>query len=253
MAVRPADCQLPAVRNSLRAVCMVLLALLLGACGEALRFEEPPGTSAPAAAGEVHVVRPGETLYAIAFRYGLDHRELARINNLGDGSLIFPGQRIQLGGTARGAAAPAPSAPAARQPAPARRDPPGPGTPLAGGWQWPTAGAVVGRYGQSPQTQSGIQIGGIRGQPVVAAADGEVVYSGRGLIGYGALLIIKHDATWLSAYGHNDSLLVNEGDRVRAGQRIATMGEGPGRRPLLHFEIRRNGDPVDPAAWLPAR
>lgn len=210
--------------------------LALSGCSEALRWDPPAdqpgaGRSAPAArpSGNVHVVRPGETLFAIAFRYGLDHRELARINNLGDGSLIYPGQEIRLGGAA------------------------GPVRPLSGGWQWPTAGAVVSRYGQSPQTQSGIQIGGLKGQPVVAAADGEVVYSGRGLIGYGALLIIKHDATWLSAYGHNDSLLVAEGARVRAGQRIATMGEGPGRRPLLHFEIRRNGDPIDPMTQLPSR
>lgn len=230
--------------------------LVLAGCSEALRWDPPPeppgGRSAPSArpSGNVHVVRPGETLYAIAFRYGLDHRELARLNNLGDGSLIYPGQEIRLGGAAASTATPPPArGGSARAPAP----PAGPVRPLASGWQWPTAGAVVSRYGQSPQTQSGIQIGGLRGQPVVAAADGEVVYSGRGLIGYGALLIIKHDATWLSAYGHNDSLLVEEGARVRAGQRIATMGEGPGRRPLLHFEIRRNGDPVDPLVQLPPR
>lgn len=233
--------------------------LALSGCSEALRWDPPAdqpgaGRSAPAArpSGNVHVVRPGETLFAIAFRYGLDHRELARINNLGDGSLIYPGQEIRLGGVASGAA-PAPPAGSGGARAPAPPPPAGPVRPLSGGWQWPTAGAVVSRYGQSPQTQSGIQIGGLKGQPVVAAADGEVVYSGRGLIGYGALLIIKHDATWLSAYGHNDSLLVAEGTRVRAGQRIATMGEGPGRRPLLHFEIRRNGDPIDPMTQLPSR
>lgn len=243
---------------------LALGVLALSGCSEALRWDPPPdqpgaaGRSAPAArpSGNVHVVRPGETLYAIAFRYGLEHRELARLNNLGDGSLIYPGQEIRLGGATRGAqpGAAAQGSSAARPPgaaAPAATT--GSGRPLSGGWQWPTAGAVVARYGQSPQTQSGIQIGGIKGQPVVAAADGEVVYSGRGLIGYGALLIIKHDASWLSAYGHNDSLLVEEGARVSAGQRIATMGEGPGRRPLLHFEIRRNGDPVDPLVQLPAR
>jgi lipoprotein NlpD len=248
--------------SALRAL-LVAGVLVLAGCSEALRWDPPPdqpgaGRSAPAArpSGNVHVVRPGETLYAIAFRYGLDHRELARANNLGDGSLIYPGQEIRLGSAPGGPqAGPAPQgSPAARSPGSATPPPPaGPARPLAGGWQWPTAGAVVSRYGQSPQTQSGIQIGGLKGQPVVAAADGEVVYSGRGLIGYGALLIIKHDGTWLSAYGHNDSLLVEEGARVRAGQRIATMGEGPGRRPLLHFEIRRNGDPVDPLAQLPAR
>jgi len=230
---------------------LLLALLLLAGCSDALRWEGAEGAPQPATG--THVVRPGETLYSIAFRYGLDHRELARLNNLGDGSLIYPGQQIRLDGATPAAAGRTTPGGTAARPAPAPRPPPGPVTPLAGGWQWPTNGAVVARYGQSNHTQSGIHIGGLAGQPVVAAAGGEVVYSGRGLIGYGALLIIKHDAVWLSAYGHNQELLVEEGQRVSAGQRIATMGEGPGRRPLLHFEIRRNGDPVDPQAWLPAR
>ncbi len=108
-------------------------------------------------------------------------------------------------------------------------------------------------FGQSPGTQSGIQIAGRLRQPVVAAADGVVVYAGSGLVGYAQLLIIKHNATYLSAYGYNDSLLVKEGDRVRRGQKVARVGEGPGQRPLLHFEIRKNGRPVDPIRYLPAR
>ena len=86
-----------------------------------------------------------------------------------------------------------------------------------------------------------------------AAASGRVVYSGGGLIGYGQLIILKHNDTYLSAYGHNASLLVKEGDNIKKGQRIATMGEGPGQKPRLHFEIRRNGKPVDPRRFLPAR
>ena len=96
-------------------------------------------------------------------------------------------------------------------------------------------------------------IAGKSGQPVRAAASGRVVYSGSGLIGYGQLIIVKHNNTYLSAYGHNASLLVKEGEAINKGQRIATMGEGPGQGPRLHFEIRRNGKPVDPRQYLPAK
>lgn len=186
----------------------------------------------------VHVVRSGETLYGIATGYGLDYRELARWNRLGDGALIYPGQRLRL---APPAATPRTSRPeSASEAAPAR-------------WQWPTSGAVEQGFGQSPRTASGILIGGRLGQPVVAAADGEVVYAGTGLAGYGLLLIVRHNDAWLSAYGHCQEALIREGDRVRAGQEIARMGEGPGRRPALHFEIRRDGAPVDPLRYLPSR
>jgi lipoprotein NlpD len=112
---------------------------------------------------------------------------------------------------------------------------------------------VIGKFGQSALGGNGIDISGRAGQPVLAAAGGEVVYSGSGLIGYGRLIIVKHNQTYLSAYGHNRELRVVEGDRVSAGQTIALMGEGPGRKPVLHFEIRRNGKPVDPLRYLPGR
>ena len=96
-------------------------------------------------------------------------------------------------------------------------------------------------------------INGKSGQSIHAAASGRVVYAGSGLIGYGELIIVKHNETYLSAYGYNASLLVKEGDQIRKGQKIATMGEGPERKPRLHFEIRRNGTPVDPRQFLPAR
>ena len=96
-------------------------------------------------------------------------------------------------------------------------------------------------------------INGKAGQPIVAAAPGRVVYAGSGLIGYGQLIILKHNETYLSAYGYTSSLLVKEGQEVKQGQRIATMGEGPERKPRLHFEIRRNGEPVNPRQFLPTR
>jgi lipoprotein NlpD len=221
---------------------LLLAALLAAACGPATRRDHSPDT---------HIVRSGETLFTIAWRYGRDYRDLARWNRLGDGSLIYPGQVIQLDPPAGARAA----APQPVSPPPPRRAEPLPSIPAepAPPWEWPTTGRVVVEFGGRPGSGTGILIDGKPGQPIEAAAAGRVVYSGGGLIGYGQLIIIKHNDTYLSAYGHNASLLVREGEAIRKGQRIATMGEGPGREPRLHFEIRRNGKPVDPRHYLPAR
>ena len=112
-------------------------------------------------------------------------------------------------------------------------------------------GAVVSPYGAAAGTGSGIGIGGPLGADIRAAAAGQVVYAGAGLAAYGNLVIIKHNDTFLSAYGHNDQLLVGEGDAVAQGDVIAKMGMGPERQPQVHFEIRRNGTPVDPRGLLP--
>jgi len=124
----------------------------------------------------------------------------------------------------------------------------------AGGvhWRWPGEGKVVGTFVAGDQTKQGIDIAGKAGDPVQAAADGEVVYSGNGLLGYGELIIVKHNASFLSAYGHNRARLVKEGDKVKAGQQIAELGSG-GARDELHFEIRKNGKPVNPLDYLPVR
>jgi lipoprotein NlpD len=126
-------------------------------------------------------------------------------------------------------------------------------TVIVGGpkWQWPTRGAIVGRYVQGDQTRQGIDIAGQSGQRVDAAADGIVVYSGAGLVGFGELVIVKHSDEWLSAYAHNRRRLVAEGTKVRAGDAIAEMGRSGAIRDMLHFEIRRNGKPVDPLQYLP--
>lgn len=222
-----------------------------------------------------HRVREGETLYSIGWRYGLDHRELARWNGLEPPYLIRPGQLLRLepppGGERRRQEASArPRAgfePAGKPRPPARAASPlavpqsAPGSaPQAESsprravlrWRWPAEGPVLRRFREGPVPGRGIQIGGRVGQPVRAAADGVVVYAGRGLPQYGALVIIKHDEHYLSAYGHNRALLVREGQRVKAGQRIASMGEQGGRA-LLHFEIRYDGRPRDPLRLLPRR
>ncbi len=220
--------------------CLFLLIIaLLAGCGHA-RYSYTPGQS--------HVVRSGETLSTIAFRYGKDYRDLARWNGLGDGSLIYPGQVIRLTGPSGGSAASRP----------VREAPPRPATPPPANdpsprWTWPTSGRVVAEFDEKQGAGTGLAIAGRAGQPVRAAASGRVVYSGGGLIGYGQLIIVKHNDTYLSAYGHNASLLVREGETIKQGQRIATMGEGPGQLPRLHFEIRRNGKPVNPRQYLPAK
>jgi lipoprotein NlpD len=118
-------------------------------------------------------------------------------------------------------------------------------------WQWPVEGNLVQSFGADTGLGNGIGIGGSLGQTIHAAASGQVVYAGNGLIGYGQLLIIKHNDTYLSAYGHNDRLIVGQGDTVERGESIAEMGFGPDQLPQLHFEIRRNGSPVDPLRHLP--
>ncbi|HZV37269.1 MAG TPA: peptidoglycan DD-metalloendopeptidase family protein, partial [Pseudoxanthomonas sp.] len=120
-------------------------------------------------------------------------------------------------------------------------------------WRWPADGTVAGTYAAGNATRQGIDIAGKEGQPVRAAADGVVVYSGAGLVGYGELVIIKHSESWLSAYGHNRRRLVNEGQNVKAGQQIAEMGHSGASRDMLHFEIRYNGKPLDPQEYLPKK
>jgi lipoprotein NlpD len=120
-------------------------------------------------------------------------------------------------------------------------------------WQWPTDGKVVAGFDPAKPREQGVDIGGKLGQPIHAASGGKVVYSGSGLIGYGKLIIIKHDEQFLSAYAYNEVLYVKQGDIVHAGDLIARMGEGPHHHPRLHFEIRRDGKPVDPARYLPQR
>lgn len=120
-------------------------------------------------------------------------------------------------------------------------------------WRWPAEGPVANRFLPDDPTRQGVDITGKSGSPVRAAADGVVVYSGAGLVGYGELVIVKHNDQWLSAYGHNRARLVNEGQLVKAGQQIAEMGRSGASRDLLHFEIRFNGKPVDPLTLLPKR
>ncbi len=220
------------------------LALLLSACsGPAVRFIPADGE---------HVVQRGETLYSIAMSYDMDWRELARRNGIRPPYTIYAGQRLRLVGEplpeARSAAAPkAKPASKAQAKAPPRPAP----KPGSIAWAWPTEGRVVSTFVAGHPTRKGIDIAGRLGQPIHAAAAGEVVYSGSGLPGYGKLIILKHDERFLSAYAYNQTLLVSEGQKVAREQIIAHMGQAEAGKPMLHFEIRLDGRPVDPLQHLP--
>lgn len=217
--------------------------------------------------GQSVKVQRGETLYGIAFRNGVDFRDLAAWNNIPSPYTIYPGQTLRLypaSGSrptattptvATGKPRPATTTGTVGSVATAPKPAPTPTAPASSGfsWRWPADGHVIGRYVAGDASKQGIDIAGSSGQAVRAAADGVVVYSGAGLVGYGELIIIKHSEAWLSAYGHNRRRLVNEGQNVKAGQQIAEMGSSGAAREMLHFEIRYNGKPVDPQTYLPSR
>lgn len=248
-----------------RLVLLAALVAVMAACGSSHVVRgsgNRPVHVSQARPGVTTAVRRGQTLYRIATENGIAARDLAAWNGIRQPYTIYPGQQLRLypsgssrgsssrGGSARGrsSAARAMTSTAPPRPAPVAVPVSSPFT-----WRWPADGALLSRYVAGETTQQGIDIGGNAGQPVRAAADGVVVYSGSGLVGYGELVIIKHNDQWLSAYGHNRSRMVNEGQVIKAGQQIAEMGHSGAARDMLHFEIRFNGKPVDPLAYLPKR
>lgn len=226
-----------------------------------------------------YVVRRGDTLFSIAFRYGWDYKALAARNQIPEPYTIRPGQTIRFDGRSNSTSSTVVSAPGAARPPvastttstttsssgsvkttviskPVTVVPPPtsvPAGPSPKGWTWPSNGVLIGKFSSNGSLNKGIDIAGDLGQPVLAASDGSVVYAGSGLRGYGELVIIKHSDTYVSAYGHNRRLLVREGQQVKAGQTIAEMGSTGTDRVKLHFEIRRQGKPVDPLQFLPSR
>jgi lipoprotein NlpD len=228
-----------------------------------------------------YTVKPGDTLIRIGLDSGQNWRDIARWNGLENPNLIEVGQTLRvippMGATPAPAPAPAvvvarpvASAPVVAAPvapvgaasapasaatpavvaaAPVALPPAAPDDEIA--WMWPARGAVLAAFDEVKN--KGLDIAGAMGDPVLAAADGRVVYVGAGLRGYGNLIIVKHNATYLTAYAHNQTLLVKEDQTVRRGQKIAEMGSSDADRVKLHFEVRRQGRPVDPARYLPPR
>ena len=249
---------------------------------------------------DTHTVKAGETLYAIAWRYGLDYRALARANNIDNGFLIYIGQTLKLSekSSTRPSSKPsstqrsvtkavtrsstkAPNSSTKSQAsknvsrsssatrkskvATTSRSEKKPSRSQAVAtsklpsssikWRWPISGEVVTNFSTGKRENKGIDIKGKKGDSVRAAANGKIVYAGSGLRGYGKLVIVKHNDTYLSAYAHNDRIRVKEGQIVKAGQHIADIGSSGSRTDSvkLHFEIRRNGQPIDPLRVLPKR
>jgi lipoprotein NlpD len=223
-----------------------------------------------------YAVRPGDTIRRIGTETNQNWRDIVKWNNLDNPDVIEVGQVLRVippvgTGVAEVAAASRPGAPTsagpiagasapvvASVPATKPATPPISTAPPAAasgdedvGWIWPAQGPLIAGFDEAKN--KGLDIGGKAGDPVLAAADGRVVYAGAGLRGYGNLIILKHNNTYLTAYAHNRTLLVKEDQSVQKGQKIAEMGNSDADRVKLHFEIRRQGKPVDPARYLPAR
>jgi len=234
---------------------IILLAISISACHGGRTYVPVYGAGETRREGvHFYVVKRGDTVYSIAFRYGLDYRELADYNNIRSPYTIYIDQRIRLPRKAEVKSAPPAPGPATRTPAVTQQaKPPARVTDAGIEWRWPYEGEVVSPFSLDGKINKGIDIRGKTGDPVRSTADGVVVYAGGGLRGYGKLVIVKHNARFLSAYGHNKTILVKEGDRVKAGQAVAKIGGNTGSEELLHFEIRRNGKPEDPLRYLPPR
>ncbi len=200
----------------------------------------------------------GDTLYGISKRYGVSVQRLAQLNQLKKPYVIKPGQTIFLKPLKTESQSTVKVAEKSKV-QPAKTSPTVPSNtqsqtiswPKSVRWQRPASGKIVKKFSRWRNDAKGIDIEGKLGDTIVASADGKVVYSGNGLISYGNLIIIKHNKSFLSAYAYNRKLLVNEGDMVKAGQKIAEMGRKDKLSPRLHFEIRKNGKPVDPLKYLP--
>ncbi len=237
-------------------------------------------TNAGDSNGPNYVVKKGDTLYSIALEFGQDYREIASWNQLDDVNMIKVGQSLRvvppenaatLANTGPVVSTPVIATPAleskpltatplppvaakpeAASPTPAKVEPAAAHpSESALNWSWPTGGVILEPFVEGKN--KGVDLAGKVGDPVLAAGDGKVVYAGNGLRGYGNLVIIKHNNDFLSAYAHNSKILVKEGDSVKRGSKIAEVGSSDTDRSKLHFEVRRQGKPVDPTKYLPGR
>jgi lipoprotein NlpD len=227
--------------------------------------KQPPGFENAGKPG-YYTVKPGDTLIRIGLDAGQNFRDIVRWNNLENPNLIEVGQVLRVvppssdnplvvtrpvsSGTASTTTAAAPVRPASAASAPASS----PQQAAADddiAWIWPAQGKLIAGFDEVKN--KGFDIDGKTGDAIVASGDGRVVYAGAGLRGYGNLIILKHNNTYLTAYAHNQTLLVKEDQTVKKGQKIAEMGDSDADRVKLHFEIRRQGKPVDPAKYLPAK
>ncbi|WP_430461415.1 peptidoglycan DD-metalloendopeptidase family protein [Thalassolituus sp. LLYu03] len=248
-------------------VTLVMIATLVTGCVSGREFVSVEEKfSKGQAATDFHLVEKGETLFSIAWRYGIDFRELASANSISSPYTIYPGQKIDIRNISKkSVVAHTETVEKPSKPAPKKESVPKPvaktsqiaPVPVAEAaetdWKWPANGRLIGYFSTKKPVNKGIDITGSLGESVLAAAAGTVVYAGEGLRGYGNLVIVKHNETYLSAYAHASRILVREQEVVKAGQKIAEIGSTGTDKVKLHFEIRRNGKPVDPLRYLPPR
>jgi len=246
---------------------IVLLLALLTACGGGNKKPVPVDSYGGKAKQSQtksktptsYKVKKGDTLYSISFRYGVDYKTLAKNNNIKSPYTIYIGQKLSFNSSkkTRSTTKKTSTKSSKKTASNKKKTSTKPSSSSSNNskltWQWPTQGKVTSSYSKNATGRKGINIAGKSGQKVVASATGKVVYSGNGLPKYGNLLIIKHNDVYLSAYAHNKTLLVKEGQQVKAGQKIAELGRTGTKKNELHFEIRRNGKPVDPMRFLPKR
>jgi len=239
---------------------LFLLLLLNSACFRFVKHETGQNKSTSTFSKVVthHRVKAGETLYSIAFEYGRDHRDVARWNNIKRPYTIYPKQKLRVipitsdSKLSKQKFTTKTKQPAVKKSQIAEKKPRYDSNAKLK-WSWPTQGKVVSTFSIRDPGRRGIDIVGRKGQSVNAAAAGRVVYRGNGLRGYGNLIIIKHNENYFSAYAHTDYVVVKENEKVKLGQRIADMSDTSSEKTKLHFEIRRNGKPVNPLRYLPKR
>ena len=254
-----------------RIVVGLWLALFLSACHiKPLMPVGERGAGFRQPESEYREVHAGDTLYSIAWDSGRDYKEVAAWNHIRPPYTIVPGQKLRLyppeaeterqGRQKTQPVSPSPDATVSskdvsvHKAAPVEKSFPAPAgvVPRYGSWAWPAEGNLLDQYAVNGPSK-GIDIGGKKGQPILAAESGQVVYQGSGLRGYGQLIIIKHNADFLSAYAHCDTIYVKEGSVIKRGQKIAAMGNSGVDKVKLHFEIRYRGAPVDPLNYLPKK
>ena len=230
-------------KNSLGIAMLLCAGLLLAGCSGSKSSDS----------GAVYTVKRGDTLYRISRTTGTSVKDLARLNGISPPYTIEVGQKLKLGGsktasaksakkssTKTAAVRPSSSVPQSSWPPVGQRC-----------WQWPASGKVILPYSTADGGNKGIDISAARGTPVYAAGAGKVVYVGNQLRGYGNLIMIKHSEDYITAYAHNDTMLVNNGQSVKAGQQIATMGSTDAASVRLHFQIRYRATAIDPLRYLP--
>lgn len=239
--------------NTLKVLLLIISALVLVACSSSQHVSVSDSKATEKVpTDQRYVVQKGDTLFAIAFRYSLNYIKLAEANNITPPYKIFPGDTIYLREAPRIAAKPAPKPTVKPAPKPVAEPKPQDSTvPYSqpGPWIWPVKGKIVKTFDNS--LNKGVDIVAAIGTPIRSSKSGTVIYAGSQLKGYGNLIIVRHDARYLSAYAHNREIFVKEGQQVKQGDVIAELGMSGAQTPKLHFEIRLDGKPINPLGLLP--